>query len=100
MKNELVAGAVGTMLGIAGTATQTNEILETVSLILTIVGAIISFIVVPLLNWYTRAKKDGKITPSEIEEGVETLKDGIDKTKEAAEKQQKRGKEKDGQNKD
>lgn len=96
MKSELAAGVVGTALGIVGTATQTNEILETVSLIITIVGAVISFIIVPLLNWYTRAKKDGKITRSEIEEGAEILKDGIDKTKEAADKQT-RGNKNDGQ---
>lgn len=97
MKNELIAGSIGTVLGIAGTATQTNEILETVSLILTIIGAVISFIVVPLLNWYTRAKKDGKITHEEIKEGVETIKEGVDKTQEAVEKE--RGKKKDGQGK-
>ena len=35
-------------------------------------------IVVPLLSWYLKAKKDGKITAEEIKDGAETLKDGLD----------------------
>ena len=89
MKNELVTGAVGTTLGIVGTATQTNEILETISLIITICGAIVSFVIVPLLNWYQKAKKDGKITAKEIKEGVETLSNGIEKSKGAADNEKK-----------
>lgn len=87
MRNEMIAGAVGTALGIAGTATQTNQVLETISLIITIIGALISFVVVPLLNWYRSAKKDGKISAEEIQEGAEALKDGLDKTKETIDKE-------------
>lgn len=75
----MITGAVGTSLGVIGTATQTNEILQTISLIITIVGAIISMIVVPILSWYFKAKQDGKITPDEIKEGVEIIKDGAEK---------------------
>ena len=80
MKQELITGALGTTLGVVGTATQTNEVLQTISLIITIIGAIISMIVVPILSWYIKAKKDGKITPEELKEGAEVLKDGLDKT--------------------
>lgn len=86
MKNELIAGGVGTALGAVGTATQVNETLQTISLIITILGALVSFVVVPLLNWFKSAKKDGKITPDEISEGVETLQEGISKTQETIEK--------------
>ena len=79
MKQELITGAVGTTFGIVGTATQTNEILQTISLIITIIGAVISMIIVPILSWYFKAKKDGKITNEEIKEGVDTLTDGIEK---------------------
>lgn len=82
MKHEFIVASVGTALGVVGTATQTNEVLETISLIVTICGAIVSFIVVPLLNWYRSAKKDGKITLDEIQEGAGTLKEGLDKTQE------------------
>lgn len=78
MKNELIGGAVGTSLGALGTATQTNDLLQTISLIVTIVGAIISMIIVPVLSWYQRVKKDGKITSEEVKEGVEIIKEGVD----------------------
>ena len=87
MKAELITGAVGTSLGVVGTATQTNEVLQTISLIITIIGALISMIVVPLLSWYMKAKKDGKITANEIKEGAETLKNGLDGVKEEIDKQ-------------
>ena len=86
MRNEYIAGGVGAALGVVGTATQVNETLQTISLIITILGALVSFVVVPLLNWFKSAKKDGKITPDEISEGVETLQEGISKTQETIEK--------------
>ena len=82
MEKELITGAVGATLGVVGTATQTNEVLQTISLIITIIGAIISMIVVPVLSWYLKAKADGKITPEELKEGAEVLKDGLEKTEE------------------
>lgn len=78
MKNELTFGTIGTALGIVGTATQTNELLETVSLVITIIGALISFIIVPLLNWHSKAKKDGKITSDEIQEAARIAAQGIE----------------------
>ena len=86
MKTELITGAVGTTLGVVGTATQTNEVLQTISLVITIIGAFISMILVPLLSWYIKAKKDGKITAQEIKEGVETTKEGLDKFKDEIDK--------------
>ena len=77
MKDEMIAGGVGSVLGVVGTATQTNEILQTISLVITIIGAIISMIVVPLISWYQKAKKDGKITNDEIKDGIDTLVDGV-----------------------
>lgn len=79
MKKELITGGIGSAIGIVGTATQTNEILQAISLIVTIIGAIVSMIVVPLISWYQKAKKDGKITSEEIQEGVKIIEDGLDK---------------------
>lgn len=45
MKNELIAGGIGTGLGVLGTATQLNEVLQTISLIITILGALVSFVI-------------------------------------------------------
>ena len=89
MKNELIAGSVGTSLGVIGTATQTNEILQTISLIVTIIGAIISMIVVPLISWWQKAKKDGKITEEEIQEGIGIISDGLDSLKDKKDKEDK-----------
>lgn len=89
MKNELIAGGVGAGLGAIGTATQTNEILQTISLIITIIGAIISMIVVPLISWWQKAKKDGKITTEEIQEGIDIISDGLDSLKDKKDKEDK-----------
>ena len=76
--NEIVLGVVGTSTSAVGTAIQTNEVLQTISLIITILGGIVSLIVIPLLTWYKNAKKDGKITVDEIEEGAKTLQEGLE----------------------
>lgn len=81
MKNELIAGGIGTGLAVLGTATQLNEVLQTISLIITILGALVSFVVVPLLSWHRNAKKDGKITADELKDAAETLAHGLDETK-------------------
>lgn len=93
MKNEYLLGGVGTALGVVGTATQLNELLQTISLIVTILGAVVSFIIVPIVSWYTKAKKDGKITADEIQEAAETLEDGLEKVNEEL----KKGEEDDGE---
>lgn len=76
MKNnlgELIGGLVGTSTSAVGTALQTNDVLQTISLIITILGGIVSLIVIPILTWYKNAKKDGKITQEEIDEGLYTF---------------------------
>ena len=78
MNKDFIGGAIGTSIGVVGTATQTNDVLQTISLIITIIGAIISMIVVPLISWYQKAKKDGKITSDEIKEGVDVIAHGVD----------------------
>lgn len=77
MKDEIIFGAIGTGVSAVGTATQTNEVLQTISLIITIIGGLITFIIVPILTWWKKAKADGKITTDEIKEGVDTIKDGV-----------------------
>lgn len=88
MKN-LIGGIIGTGLSAIGTAIQTSEVLQIISLVITIIGALISMILIPILSWYKRAKQDGKITVDEVIEGGETLQEGtnavidlIDKNKE------------------
>ena len=40
-------------------------------------------IIIPLWNWYKNAKKDGKITKEEIEEGVKIVSDGSQNIKDS-----------------
>lgn len=89
LRNELIGGSIGTALSALGTGLQTNEVLQTISLVITIIGGLITFIIVPLANWYKNAKKDGKIDKDELKdvvnivvEGSEKLKDEIDDKKE------------------
>lgn len=89
MKNELIGGAIGTTLSVIGTALQTQEVLQIISLIITIIGGLISFIVVPILNWYRKAKEDGKIDADEIKEGVNIIVDGTKDVKDAVDQANK-----------
>jgi len=75
MNKEVIGGVVGTSVSAVGTGMQTNELLQKISLILTIIGSIIT-IVMALVNWYNNAKKDGKITKDEIKDGVDIIVDG------------------------
>jgi len=89
INKELIGGATGTILSATGTALQPNEVLQTISLIITIVGAIISMIIIPLLTWWKNAKKDGKIDKEEIKEGIDTLQQGIEGVKETLDDKKK-----------
>lgn len=82
MKEEFIIGGVGSVVTLTGASLSPNEILTTISIILTIIGTLITFIIIPLINWYKNAKKDGKITKEEIKDGVKTLKDGAEKASE------------------
>lgn len=89
MKSELLTGGVGTAISAVGTATQTNEVLQTISLVITIIGGIITFIVVPLINWYNKAKEDGKIDKDELKDGVNIIIDGSKDVKEVIDDKKK-----------
>ena len=89
MKTELLVGTTGTTIMATGTAIQTESVLRIIALILTILGAVITYILLPLLSWYLKAKKDGKITTEEIKEGIDTLQEGIDNVKPLIDKNKK-----------
>ena len=83
MKDNLICGSIGTALSAIGTGLQTNEVLETISLIITIIGGIITFIIAPLLNWYNKSKTDdSKIDNNEIQEAIKIISNGSEKIKE------------------
>lgn len=80
--NGLLGGSVGTTLSAIGTALQPNEVLQTISLVITIIGGLITFIIVPIANWVRKALKDGKIDKDEAKELVDIVADGGEKVKE------------------
>lgn len=83
MKDNLIYGSIGTALSAIGTGLQTNEVLETISLIITIIGGIITFIIAPLLSWYSKSKADdSKINADEVQEAIKIISHGSEKIKE------------------
>lgn len=84
-----VSATLGATLGAVGTATQTNETLETISLIITIIGAFLSFIVCPLISWLNRAKKDGHIDSEEIEDLTKEITHGLNEIGDAFDERKK-----------
>ena len=81
IRDELIGGSIGTALSAVGTGLQTNNVLQTISLVITIIGGLITFIIVPLVNWYKNAKKDGKIDKDELKDGVDIIVEGSEKLK-------------------
>lgn len=76
MKDEMIIGTAGTLTSAIGSATQTSEILRIISIIITIIGALITYIGIPLYNWYKNSKQDGKIDKDEIKDGIKIVVDG------------------------
>ena len=81
INKEIISGSIGTAISAIGTGLQTNEVLQTISLVITIIGGLITFIIVPLLNWYKHAKIDGKIDKDELKNGVDIIVKGSEKLK-------------------
>lgn len=90
MEKELISGIVGTGLSAVGTATQTNDVLQTISLIITIIGGLITFIIVPLITWYQKAKADDKIDADEVKDAIDIVVTGGEKIKEDIEKKEEK----------
>lgn len=76
-------------LGVGGlwclTAIQTEQMLRIANLILAILTTLFIFIT-RFIEWYKKAKADGKITKEEIKEGVDIIKEGVEEINEHIEK--------------
>lgn len=81
-----IIGIISTLFSGIGTALQTDEILQIISLCITIAGGIVSLIIIPILNWHKGAKADGKITKEEIDEGVKIIQNGVNSIKDEVDK--------------
>lgn len=83
---ETIVGGVSTGVLATASALTTIDILNIIYLILAIASALVSLIILPLINWYRHAKADGKITADEVKSGVDTLTKGIEETKDVIDK--------------
>lgn len=70
----------GTAVCLTNTATQTNQTMQTVNLVITIVVGVVT-LAYTIYKWYKKAKSDGKITPDEVGDLVEDVKEELDKYK-------------------
>lgn len=73
IKDFLEIGGNGIMYVLS--ATQTKEIFEIISLVLSILISLL-IIVSKLISWFQKAKEDGKITEDEIKDGIDIITDG------------------------
>ena len=89
MKDNIIYGSIGTVLSAIGTGLQTNEVLETISLIITIIGGIITFIITPLISWYNKSKVDHKIDTNEVQEAIKIITHGSEKIKDQVDNNEK-----------
>lgn len=89
INKETIASATGTIMSAVGTSIQPDEILRYVSLIITIVGGLITLVtaiwglVAKIKAWHKKAMEDGKIDESEKEELEGIIKEGISEGKQA-----------------
>lgn len=58
------------------TLSQTDEVFRIISLVLTIISALI-VLIRNILDWYNKAKQDGKIDKDEIKEVIDIVDDGV-----------------------
>ena len=75
LNKETIGAGVGTSISAVGTGLQTKEILQIVSLIITIIGGLLT-IFMALRSWWKEAKKDGKIDKDEVEEAANIIIQG------------------------
>lgn len=85
----ITGGTVGAILSVAGTGLSATEAQQIVSMACTVLGLLITIVTavfIPIWKEIRAAKKDGKITPEEMEDIANTAKDGVDKIKDAVDK--------------
>ena len=83
-----VCGVIGTTVGAVGAGLSVTEVQAIVSIIITVLGFIISVLVplgIRIYKWYKKAKEDGKIDKEEVEELQQIVQDGAKDVKEGAE---------------
>ena len=77
---ELVGSVICTAVAGTSTAIQPDVIFQYVQIVLTIIATLIT-IILGIRAWWKDAKKDGKITKDEIEQGISIINDGVENIK-------------------
>lgn len=94
MKNDYLLGLIGTGVGAVGTSLSVTEVQAIVSIIVTVLGFLISVVIpyaVKIILKIKKAKQDGVITKEEIDDITSDLQEGAKKTEEFIEKNKKEG---------
>lgn len=76
MKHDIISWS-GTAFGTILTAIQTDQVFQYISLGLTILSTLVA-IAYTIWKWWKKAKADGEITPDEINEVIDDVKNIID----------------------
>ena len=87
MKKSLssMIGNALSIMGVALTPQDLENIEHITAIICMIVGLLITIvcsIIIPLIKWWKKAKKDGKIDKEEINDGIDIIKNGVEEIKE------------------
>lgn len=90
MSKKEIGAFLSTCLSAVGTGVQTNKVFEIISLVITIIGGILT-IIITISNWYSKAKADGKITKDEITEIIDAVKDETNHVIDEIHKNDKKG---------
>ena len=72
MKHDEVVGYLGSSFGAVMTALQTNETLQIIQGVLSIIALVLT-IAYTIWKWYRKASQDGKITADEVDDLFENL---------------------------
>lgn len=79
--DKLLGALIGNVVATVGWLQDMENIISIVCCIVGLVITVITCVIVPVWKKIAEAKKDGKITPDELEEIADTLQEGIDKIK-------------------
>lgn len=77
MKKDIVCW-IGTPIGTICTALQTNQIMQYISLALTIISTSVA-LAFTIWKWWRKAKQDGKITEDEVDEIITDVNNIVNK---------------------
>ena len=92
--NNIIYGVLGTSVSTVGTALSVTELQAIISIIVTILGFLISVVLPLIIKLYSKikeAKKDGEITQDEIDDIQATLQEGSEEIKDFIDKNKKKG---------